>query len=112
VKKCLVTGSSGLIGSEVVAVKNPRSAAVYNIGGGRDNSISILEAFALIEEISGIKMSHDYIDQNRKGDHICYISDLARMKADYPHWDITKDLKTIFLEIYESWTKRRPRNGQ
>jgi CDP-paratose 2-epimerase len=93
-------------------IENPRSAAVYNIGGGRDNSISILEAFALIEEISGIKMSHDYIDQNRKGDHICYISDLARMKADYPHWDITKDLKTTFLEIYESWTKRRPRNGQ
>jgi CDP-paratose 2-epimerase len=41
---------------------------------------------ALIEEISGIKMSHEYIDQNRKGDHICYISDLARMKSDYPHW--------------------------
>jgi len=87
-------------------IQSPRSAAIYNIGGGRNNSVSILEAFALIEEISGIKMSYDYIDQNRKGDHICYISDLARMKADYPRWDITKDLKTTFLEIYQSWTKR------
>ena len=87
-------------------IQSPRSAAVYNIGGGRDNSVSILEAFSLIEEISGIKMSYDYIEQNRKGDHICYISDLARMKADYPRWNITKDLRTTFLEIYESWTKR------
>jgi CDP-paratose 2-epimerase len=87
-------------------IQNPRSAAVYNIGGGRDNSISILEAFALIQEISGIKMSYEYIDQNRKGDHICYISDLSLTKTDYPAWDITKDLKTIFVEIHDSWSKR------
>jgi len=87
-------------------IQSPRSAAVYNIGGGRDNSVSILEAFSLIQEISGIRMSYEYIDQNRKGDHICYISDLSRMKADYPRWDITKDLKTTFVEIYHSWSNR------
>ena len=87
-------------------IQSPRPAAVYNIGGGRQNSVSILEAFALIQEISGIEMSYEYQDENRKGDHICYISDLSRMKADYPRWDITKDLNTTFLEIYQSWIKR------
>ena len=87
-------------------IQNPRCAAVYNIGGGRDNSISILEAFALIQDISGIEMSYEYRDQNRKGDHICYISDLSRMKEHYPQWGITKDLKTTFVEIYEAWFQR------
>jgi CDP-paratose 2-epimerase len=87
-------------------IQSPRFGAVYNIGGGRDNSVSILEAFALIQEISGIEMRYEYIDQNRKGDHICYISDLSRMKADYPRWDITKDLRTTFVGIYQSWRDR------
>ena len=55
-------------------IGNPRQGEVYNVGGGRNNSISILEAFELITEISGKKMFYKYIDQNRKGDHICYIS--------------------------------------
>jgi CDP-paratose 2-epimerase len=88
-------------------VENPRCAEVYNIGGGRENSISILEAFSLIQEISGIEMSYEYLNQNRKGDHICYISDLSRMKEHYPHWEITKDLKATFIEIYESWLARQ-----
>jgi CDP-paratose 2-epimerase len=88
-------------------IQNPRCAAVYNIGGGRENSVSILEAFSLIQDLSGIEMSYEYIDQNRKGDHICYISDLSRMKEDYPRWGITKDLKSTFVEIYESWLARK-----
>jgi len=87
-------------------IQAPRIAEVYNLGGGRDNSISILEAFALIEKISGKKMLYDYVDQNRKGDHICYISDLSKMKAHYPKWNITKNLKATFIEIYESWWRR------
>ena len=87
-------------------IQNPRCAAVYNIGGGRENSISILEAFALIQEISGMKTAYEYIDQNRKGDHICYISDLSWMKEQYPRWSITKDLKATFAEIYQSWLAR------
>jgi CDP-paratose 2-epimerase len=87
-------------------IENPRSGEVYNLGGGRDNSCSILEAFDLIESISGKKMVYDYSDQNRAGDHICYISDLEKMKAHYPQWDITKSLSDIFQEIHDSWATR------
>uniref|UniRef100_UPI00404890C8 NAD-dependent epimerase/dehydratase family protein n=1 Tax=Roseivirga sp. TaxID=1964215 RepID=UPI00404890C8 len=84
----------------------PRVGEVYNLGGGRDNSVSILEAFDLISEISGKPMKYKYSDQNRSGDHICYISDLGKMKNHYPNWDITKDLKTTFQEIHDSWVLR------
>lgn len=86
-------------------IKAPRTGEVYNIGGGRANSISILEAFKLIESISGTPMVSEYVAQNRQGDHICYISDLSKMRAHYPAWDITKDLKTTFSEIYEASLK-------
>jgi len=88
-------------------LKAPGIAEVYNLGGGRGNSISILESFSKIESISGKKMVYEYVDKNREGDHICYISDLSKMKAHYPNWDITKDLQTIFEEIYEAWEKRK-----
>jgi CDP-paratose 2-epimerase len=84
---------------------NPRVAEVYNIGGGRGNSCSILEAFDRIAALSGKKMQHEYVDKNREGDHICYISDLAKMRSHYPGWDITRSLDDIFREIYESWRK-------
>ena len=84
-------------------LKEPRIAEVYNIGGGRDNSISILEAFKLIEKISGKEMIYEYSDKNRIGDHICYISDLSKMKKHYPNWDITKNLEITFEEIYKAW---------
>ena len=89
-------------------IKAPRVAEVYNIGGGRDNSISILEAFKLIESISGKPMRYEYVEKNREGDHMCYISDLSKMKSHYPNWDITKDLQTTFEEIYQSWLARIP----
>lgn len=87
-------------------LKSPRNGEVYNLGGGRENSVSILEAFDLIAEISGKPMKYKYSDQNRSGDHICYISDLSKMKSHYPDWDITKDLKTTFQEIHDSWVDR------
>jgi CDP-paratose 2-epimerase len=87
-------------------IENPRKGEVYNIGGGRENSISILEAFSLIESISGKKMIYEYVDKNREGDHICYISNLAKMKSHYPSWRISKDLQSIFEEIYFSWRNR------
>lgn len=87
-------------------INAPRCGEVYNLGGGRSNSISILEAFALISEISGKQMIHEYVDQNRQGDHICYISNLDKMKSHYPKWNITKDLRATFVEIYESWIRR------
>jgi CDP-paratose 2-epimerase len=84
--------------------ENPRSGEVYNIGGGRANSVSILEAFDRIAQLSGRKTQHEYVDQNREGDHICYISDLSKMRAHYPSWDISKSLTEIFEEIFEAAT--------
>jgi CDP-paratose 2-epimerase len=81
--------------------EKPRCGEVYNIGGGRANSVSILEAFERAAALSGKKMNYEYVDQNRAGDHICYISDLTKMKAHYPNWDITKSLDDVFREIYE-----------
>lgn len=87
-------------------IKAPRIAQVYNLGGGKDNTCSILEAFSLAEEISGEKMQYTYVDKNREGDHICYYSDLRKMKEHYPQWDITKSLKDTFVEIIDSWKLR------
>src|SRR5919199_4274305 len=89
---------------------NPRRGEVYNIGGGRANSVSILEAFELVESISGKKMIYDYLEQNRQGDHICYISNLEKAYEHYPNWRITKDLKMTFEEIHTSWLKRTSDN--
>ena len=87
-------------------VDAPRVAEVYNLGGGKDNSVSILEAFDLIASISGIPMEWEYDGTNRIGDHICYYSDLRKMREHYPGWDITKDLETTFREIHDSWRRR------
>lgn len=87
-------------------IEEPRCGEVYNLGGGRGNSCSILEAFALAEAVSGKAMVYDYADQNREGDHICYISDLSKMRAHYPAWGITKSLEDIFEEIHASWAAR------
>jgi CDP-paratose 2-epimerase len=64
----------------------PRVAAVYNIGGGKTNSCSILEAFALVADRTGRRMEWTYDERAREGDHICYYSDLRQMMADYPGW--------------------------
>lgn len=85
--------------------QNPRPGEVYNMGGGRQNSISILEAFDLVEELSAVKVKWEYVEANRIGDHICYISDLRKFKAHYPGWGITRRLIDIFREIIVSETK-------
>jgi len=87
-------------------INDPRSGEVYNLGGGKQNAVSILESFDKIAALSGKKMIYDYDDQNRSGDHICYYSDLSKMKSHYPGWDITKSLDDIFEEIYQSWKTR------
>ena len=88
-------------------LKAPRVAEVYNIGGGRANSCSILEAFSLTEKFTGKKQVHTYVDENRIGDHICYISNLDKMRRDYPDWDITISLEDTMQQIVEAW-KTRP----
>jgi CDP-paratose 2-epimerase len=87
-------------------LESPRPGEVYNIGGGRGNSCSILEAFDMIHDLSGQKMNFEYIDQNRQGDHICYISDLSKIKSHYPAWDVSVSLPQIMEEIYASWSSR------
>ena len=84
----------------------PRVAEVYNLGGGRDNSCSIMEAFARIAAITGKPMSWEYVDKAREGDHICYISDLTKLQQHYPKWGITKSLDDIFSEIASAWEVR------
>ncbi|MBN1865521.1 MAG: NAD-dependent epimerase/dehydratase family protein [Victivallales bacterium] len=79
--------------------ENPSCGAVYNLGGGRGNSISMLEAIRMAEDATNKKMDHEYVEQNRAGDHICYISDLSKLRADFPGWDISVPLDTIFSEI-------------
>jgi CDP-paratose 2-epimerase len=79
--------------------ERPRSAAVYNLGGGRANSVSILEAIPLFEDLIGKRLAVEYVDQNRIGDHICYISDLRRHAADYPDWHISRSLADIVAEL-------------
>jgi CDP-paratose 2-epimerase len=85
---------------------NPRCAEVYNLGGGRENSISMLEAIAKIEEISGKRLDWKYVEENRKGDHICYISDLSKFKSHYPNWKIAIGLDEIFRQIIADHTQR------
>jgi CDP-paratose 2-epimerase len=87
-------------------VQAPRVAEVYNLGGGKDNSCSILEAFAIAEKFTGKKQQYTYVDENRIGDHICYYSDLRKMKAHYPGWDITQSLEETIRQIVEAWKQR------
>ncbi len=85
----------------------PRCGEVYNLGGGKDNSCSVLEAFTLAEKFSGQPMKYTYVEQNRVGDHICYYSNLRKMREHYPKWDLTKSLEQTIKEIIEAWQQRK-----
>jgi CDP-paratose 2-epimerase len=80
----------------------PRTAAVYNLGGGRQNSVSVLEAIGMVEQRVGSQLDWEYVDESREGDHICYISDLSRLEADYPGWTVTASLDDIVNETVEA----------
>lgn len=84
----------------------PRIAEIYNIGGGRANSVSILEAFSQVEKFTGLKQVYTYVDENRIGDHICYISNLTKMRQHYPGWDITRTLDETIEEIVKNHQAR------
>ena len=86
--------------------RNPRPGEVYNMGGGRSNSLSLLESFKLIESITGKPMKW-IMQPKREGDHKVYITDLSKFKSHYPDWDIRIDLKTIFTDIY-NWLVKYP----
>ena len=86
---------------------NPRPGEVYNLGGGRDNSISMLEAIQRIEQMTGRKVDWRYVEEARKGDHICYISNLGKFREHYPNWRITRSLDSILEEMIAGESSRR-----
>lgn len=87
-------------------VNNPRVGEVYNLGGGKDNTCSILEAFKIVETYTGKEQQYEYVEKNREGDHICYYSDLRKMQSHYPKWKITIDLNNTIVEIVTSWNRK------
>jgi CDP-paratose 2-epimerase len=91
--------SADLLAAFHAFFESPRSAEVYNIGGGRASHCSMLEAIAACERLTGRPMNWKYHEQNRVGDHIWYVSDLARFQSHYPAWRITRDVDQILTEI-------------
>jgi CDP-paratose 2-epimerase len=87
-------------------VESPRAGEVYNLGGGKANSTSILEAFKLAESFTGKSQQYAYVENHRVGDHICYYSDLRKMRSHYPKWDITQTLNDTIGQIAESYLRR------
>jgi CDP-paratose 2-epimerase len=87
-------------------IRSPRAGAVYNLGGGRKNSTSVLEAIAIAERLSGESLDWDYVEENREGDHICYISDLRNLERDYPTWSVQTPIDVIFDELIEAEQRR------
>jgi CDP-paratose 2-epimerase len=86
--------------------EKPRPGEVYNLGGGRANSVSLLEAAQLVERLGGGSLKTEYVDKNRQGDHLCYISDLRKLMADYPGWKVEISLEQILVEIIDAWKSR------
>ncbi|VVB87700.1 GDP-mannose 4,6-dehydratase [uncultured archaeon] len=82
--------------------KKPRTGEVYNMGGSRHSNCSMLEAIRMCEEITGKKMDYSYIENNRIGDHIWYISDVNKFKSHYPGWNYKYNLKDIMVEIFRN----------
>ncbi len=80
----------------------PRPGEPYNLGGCRTNSASVLECIALIEEVTNRKIKYRYVEQNRRGDHICYISDMTKFKSHFPSWSLQYDLKKIVSQMVEA----------
>jgi len=83
---------------------SPRCGEVYNLGGGRANSLSILETIDALAGM-GLKLRYSYKDMNRTGDHICYISDLSKLWAHFPNWKMQYDLPRILDEIAARHTR-------
>jgi CDP-paratose 2-epimerase len=87
-------------------VEAPRSGEVYNLGGGKENSCSILEAFAIVERLTGKKQRHRYDPESRRGDHICYYSDLRKMQSHFPRWAQQYTLEQTIEQIVQGWHDR------
>lgn len=96
-----------LIGAFWAYFKAPRPGAVYNMGGGRFSNCSMLEAIEICENLTGHPFQYTYVDENRRGDHIWWISDTSRFKKDYPDWIQVYDIHRILAEMIDTMQKRR-----
>lgn len=94
--------SVDVISAFVEFARNPRPGEVYNLGGGRANSASILECLDKIEALLGKRVARNYVDQPRLGDHVCYISDLRKFKSHYPNWRLQWSLDQILERMARS----------
>lgn len=86
--------------------ENPKPGEVYNIGGGRFSNCSILEAIELCQEITGNRLDWEYLEENRRGDHIWWISDISKFKSHYPSWNLEVNVEMILQEIYDNNASR------
>jgi CDP-paratose 2-epimerase len=86
--------------------RDPRVAEVYNIGGGRVNSCSVLEALDMASARTGQETICEYVETPRAGDHICYLSDLSKVRTHYPGWAPSVSLPHIFDELVDAWHRR------
>lgn len=98
--------SSDVVAAFRAYIRKPVPAGVYNLGGGAGNAASVLESIDLVKRITGHELKYTYSDKNRIGDHICYISNLAKLRADFPGWDIRVSLTDIVREMWEVWRER------
>jgi CDP-paratose 2-epimerase len=98
--------SSDVVAAFDAFASNPRPGTVYNLGGGRANSVSVLEAIDAVERLTGNRLQWTYEDNARRGDHICYITDLSRFQNDYPGWSVTLSLDDILVEMVKAEVER------
>lgn len=94
--------SSDLVQAFDAFIQSPRHGEVYNIGGCRQNSISIIEAMNRVQEMTGLEFQHELSDDVRRGDHVCYYTDMSKFREHYPMWKIQYGLDDIFGDIIES----------
>lgn len=92
--------SSDLVTAFAAFMEAPRQGAVYNMGGGREVNVSVLEAIARCEMLTGRKMTVNHVDENRQGDHIWWVSDTTKFSTHYPAWKRKFDLDLIFDELF------------
>lgn len=91
--------------------KSPRQGDVYNLGGCKENSISILETIGILEKKFDLRLSYEYSDTNRVGDHVCYYSDMSKFRNDYPDWELTQGIDDIIGEIVDIKLKSHSKKG-
>jgi len=99
--------SADLVSAFGSFVDNPKSGAVYNLGGGRHSNCSMREAIAICESLTGREMRWSYQDDNRRGDHKWWISGTQKFCQDFPEWRMQYDIEEICKELFEAMSSRR-----